>query len=155
VAHGLEASLQLAVCQLLCSPKSFAELGRRCRRVGFVAEENLSQSRKPQIRNLVANASRTKNQLTQQILSPFLATGHSGFSSHCEPRTVSVIQNADGAEAMNREQKVLTKVAVWLAGEILLSLIGLDTIAAYSEFLSGHAFEPQLTQPTSISLCIG
>lgn len=56
---------------------------------------------------------------------------------------------------MNTGQKVLTKVAVWFAGEILLTLIGLDTVADYGEFLLGHTFEPQLPQPAPICLCIG
>ncbi|MBF2048843.1 MAG: hypothetical protein IGS54_16020 [Elainella sp. C42_A2020_010] len=52
-------------------------------------------------------------------------------------------------------QKVLAKAAVWLAGEILLTLIGLDTLADYGEFLLTHTPESPLPEPTPICLCIG
>ncbi len=37
---------------------------------------------------------------------------------------------------MNRQrQKVFTKIAIWLAAEILLNFTGLDDLADYSEFI--------------------
>lgn len=34
--------------------------------------------------------------------------------------------------------KLVVRVAIWVVGEILLGLIGLDTLADYSEFFSEH-----------------
>ncbi|HEY9623438.1 MAG TPA: hypothetical protein V6C78_23980 [Crinalium sp.] len=47
---------------------------------------------------------------------------------------------------------VVIKVIVWLAGEILLSLIGLDTLADYSEFLLEHQPHLKIHSTASISL---
>jgi hypothetical protein len=35
-------------------------------------------------------------------------------------------------------KKRLTKVAVWLAAELLLNFVGLDNLADYSEFIFEH-----------------
>jgi hypothetical protein len=49
-----------------------------------------------------------------------------------------------------RWKKVIVKVTAWLAAEIILNLIGLDSLADYSEFLYEHEVTvlsqlPQLT----------
>jgi hypothetical protein len=36
---------------------------------------------------------------------------------------------------MKSWQKLSTKITIWLAAEVLLSLIGLDDLADYSEFI--------------------
>jgi hypothetical protein len=46
-------------------------------------------------------------------------------------------------------KKVLVKTTVWLAGEIVLNLVGLDNLADYSEFIYEHdtAVFSYLNQP--------
>lgn len=51
-------------------------------------------------------------------------------------------------------QKLCAQVVIWFMGEILLNLIGLDTLADYGEFLLGHAANPQLLEPPAICLCM-
>lgn len=44
---------------------------------------------------------------------------------------------------MNRSKHpIVAKLLIWLAGEILLGLLGLDTLADYTEFLSAHTHDP-------------
>lgn len=45
---------------------------------------------------------------------------------------------------MNTGQKLFTKLVIWFAGEVLLTLIGLDTVADYGEFLLEHTASQQL-----------
>jgi hypothetical protein len=47
-------------------------------------------------------------------------------------------------------QKVLVKTTIWLAAEILLSLLGLDDLADYSEFI----FERHLIVTSYLTLSI-
>lgn len=37
-----------------------------------------------------------------------------------------------------RQQKLLSDLTLWLAAELLLTLVGLDTLADYSEFLTSQ-----------------
>jgi hypothetical protein len=60
---------------------------------------------------------------------------------------------SDSGGAMNTWlNSVVIKVIVWLAGEILLGLIGLDTLADYSEFLLNHQPHLEIHGTASISL---
>ena len=51
-------------------------------------------------------------------------------------------------------QRLYTRAVIWLVGEIFLTLIGLDTLADYGEFLLGEAVNPQILEPPAISLAI-
>lgn len=49
-------------------------------------------------------------------------------------------------------KKLCAQVVIWFVGEVLLNLIGLDTLADYGEFLLGHNANPQLVEPPAICL---
>lgn len=48
------------------------------------------------------------------------------------------IQKEQGGETMSRWQRFLIHGSIWLTAEVVLSLIGLDHLADYSEFLQSR-----------------
>lgn len=54
----------------------------------------------------------------------------------------------------------LLKLIVWIAAEVVLNLLGLDSLADYSEFLHdqeainlSHFYQPAIIMPVKTSLC--
>jgi hypothetical protein len=56
---------------------------------------------------------------------------------------------------------VLVKLIVWLAAEVILNLLGLDSLADYSEFLHdqeaislSHLYKPAIVMPAKMSISL-
>jgi hypothetical protein len=45
--------------------------------------------------------------------------------------------------------KLMTKTAMWVSAELLLGIVGVDTLADYSEFLSQHQVVTQVAEAFS------
>ncbi|MGJ3246217.1 MAG: hypothetical protein ACFE0I_09110 [Elainellaceae cyanobacterium] len=54
---------------------------------------------------------------------------------------------------MIRWHTLLLKISVWLIAEVVLSVIGLDLLADYSEFLANHQ-HPASIYPRDIPTCL-